>query len=234
MILPNAHAIPPKPHSHRHDQMTLPQVVGFIATAQKLQGLHRRQRRPAVALGQDVDAPPGVNGTGTFPWIRREVFGQVKPTWEPLKNCRNDQNTRDSYGFIACDAEIYMVIWWNLDEFRTSLILQESRVTTQKYRNSKLSLEPMLGTWGIPWAGCILLVSIVPEKCWKPSSHTIFFLEAWRNKHFSILFICWPLGSSIIPFLNWKWCSKPPSNLQVWKASEWHSPQATLSSGKYM
>ena len=80
MILPNAHAIPPKPNSHRHDQMTLPQVVGFIATAQKLQGLHRRQRRPAVALGQDVDAPPGVNGTGTFPWIRREVFGQVKPT----------------------------------------------------------------------------------------------------------------------------------------------------------
>ena len=110
MILPNAHAIPPKPHSHRHDQMTLPQVVGFSAPAQKLQGLHRRQRRPAVALGQDVDAPPGVNGTGTFPWIRREVFGQVKPTWEPLKNCRNDQNTRDPYGFIACDAEIYMVI----------------------------------------------------------------------------------------------------------------------------
>ena len=107
MILPNAHAIPPKPHSHRHDQMTLPQVVGFIATAQKLQGLHRR---PAVALGQDVDAPPGVNGTGTFPWIRREVFGQVKPTWEPLKNCGNDQNTRDSYGFITFDAEIYMVI----------------------------------------------------------------------------------------------------------------------------
>ena len=161
-------------------------------------------------------------------------WNQPKNHWKIVANCRNDQNTRGSYGFIAFDAEIYMVIWWNLDEFGTSLILQESRVTTQKYRNSKLSLEPMLGTWWFPWAGCILLVIIVPEKCWKPSSHTIFFLETWRNKHFSILFICWPLGSSIIPFLNWKWCSKPPSNLQVWKASEWHSPQATLSSGKYM
>lgn len=100
---------------HRHDQMTLPQVVGFIATAQKLQGLQRRQRRPAVALGQDVDAPPGVNGTGTFPWIRREVFGQVKPTWEPLKNCRNDQNTRDSYSFWCRNiyGDLSDLIWFD-------------------------------------------------------------------------------------------------------------------------
>ena len=81
--------------------MTLAQVLGFIATTQKLQGLQRRQRRPAVALGQDVDAPPGVNRPGTVVgiWGQRglrggEVLGQAKPTWEAVKNARTEQNTR--------------------------------------------------------------------------------------------------------------------------------------------
>ena len=75
--------------------------------AQEAQGLYRRQRHPAVALGQDVDAPPGVNGTGQLPGVRgiqgREVFGQVKPTWESVENGRSDQNTwidMDLYRFI--------------------------------------------------------------------------------------------------------------------------------------
>ena len=73
--------------------MTLAQVLSFIATTQKLQGLQRCQRRPSVALGQDVDAPPGVNRPGTVVGIRGqrglrggEVLGQVKPTWEAVKN----------------------------------------------------------------------------------------------------------------------------------------------------
>ena len=79
--------------------MTLAQVLGFIATTQKLQGIHRRQRRPAVALGQEVDAPPGVNRPGTVVGIGQrglrggEVLGQVKPTWQAVKNGRNEQNT---------------------------------------------------------------------------------------------------------------------------------------------